>query len=221
MWQQYGTGEKRRMLPLHQAVSQLGAPLARLVIKAHILTGDDCMSKVGTKHAAMACDPVQYLTNFGETDILLDQDAALAEKYLVRVWAGARSTTAAETFDQLRVENYLCSSVGIDALPPTSSEIRGHIQRGAFLVRKACQLLATADEHGARLEPLDHGWEEHFGALLPSKCLKPLSGSFLTICKCAGKCDTRRCGCRSAGVLCVIFCHGKTDNSSCKNLPQD
>ena len=58
MWQQYGTGEKRRMLPLHTAVSQLGASLTKTVIKAHILTGDDCMSKVGTKHAAMASDPV-------------------------------------------------------------------------------------------------------------------------------------------------------------------
>ena len=141
MWQQYGTGEMRRMLPLHQAVSQLGSPLARIVIKVHVLTGDDCMSKVGTKHAAMACDPVQYLTNFRETDTLLEQDAALAEKYLVRVWAGAKSTTTAVTFDQLRVENYISSSVAIDALPPTSSEIRGHILRGAYLVRKACQLL--------------------------------------------------------------------------------
>ena len=40
LWQQYGTGEKRRMLPLHQAVSKLGIPLAKAVIKAHILTGD-------------------------------------------------------------------------------------------------------------------------------------------------------------------------------------
>ena len=30
------------------------------------------MRKVGTKHAAMACNPVQYLTNFGETDTLLE-----------------------------------------------------------------------------------------------------------------------------------------------------
>jgi hypothetical protein len=29
MWQQYGTEEKRRMLPLHHAVSQRGAPLAK------------------------------------------------------------------------------------------------------------------------------------------------------------------------------------------------
>ena len=91
MWQQYGTGEMRHMLPLHQAVFQLGSPLARIVIKVHVLTGDDCMSKVGTKYTAMACDPVQYLTNFRETDTLLEQDVALAEKYLVRVWAGAKS----------------------------------------------------------------------------------------------------------------------------------
>lgn len=133
IWQPYGTGEKRRMLPLHQAIAQLKTPLAKTMIKAHILTGDDCMSKVETKHAAVACDPIQYLTNFGETE----QDEALAEKYLVRVWAGDRSTTTTETFDQLRLENYTSASAGIDFLPPTSSVIKGHIRRGAFLVHNA------------------------------------------------------------------------------------
>jgi hypothetical protein len=127
VWQQYGTGEKRRMLPVHQAVLKLGEPMAKTVIKAHILTGDDCMSKIGTKHAAIVSDPVQYLMNFGEENSLSDQDAALAEKYLVRVWAGARSKTNAETFDQLRIESYTSGSIGIDALPPTSSVVRGHI----------------------------------------------------------------------------------------------
>ena len=53
IWQQYGTGEKRHMLPLHQAVSQFGAPFAKTVIRGHILTGDDYMRKVGTKHAEL------------------------------------------------------------------------------------------------------------------------------------------------------------------------
>ena len=220
MWQQYGTGEKRRMLPLHQAASQLETPLAKTIIKAHILTGDDCMSKVGTKRAAITCDPVQYLINFGEAEELSDQDISLAERYLVRVWAGARSTTTAETFDQLRVDNYTSASAGIDALPPTSSVIRGHIHRGAFLVHRACQLLATDNEREARLVPVEHGWEDHDGTLLPSKCLKPLPLGLLIMCKCAGKCDTRRCACRAAGVLCVIFCHGKADKS-CNNLQQN
>ena len=178
------------------------------------------MRKVGTKHAAMTCDPVQYLTNFGETDTLSDQDVVLADMYLVRVWAGARSTTTAHTFNQLRVEQYTSSRAGIDALPPTSSEIRGHILRGAFLVNRACQLLATDNEREASLEPVEHEWEEHFGTLLHTKCMKRLPHNVVAIYRCAGKCDTQRYGCRSAGVTCVIFCHGKKDNSSCINLPR-
>ena len=37
------------------------------------------MRNVGTKHAAKACDPVQYLTKCGETDTLSDQYVLLAE----------------------------------------------------------------------------------------------------------------------------------------------
>ena len=55
------------------------------------------MSKVGTKHAAMACDPVHSSTHFGETDILQEQCVALAATYVVRACAGARSTTTADT----------------------------------------------------------------------------------------------------------------------------
>ncbi|KAH3729321.1 hypothetical protein DPMN_055288 [Dreissena polymorpha] len=72
IWQKYGTGEKRRMLPLHQAISRLGTLLAKTMIKTHILTCVDCMSKVGTKHAAVTSDPVQFLMNFGETDTFSD-----------------------------------------------------------------------------------------------------------------------------------------------------
>ena len=67
------------MLPLHQAVSQFGAPFAKTVIRGHILTRNDYMRKVGTKHAAMVCNPVQYHTNFRETDTLLEQDVVLAD----------------------------------------------------------------------------------------------------------------------------------------------
>ena len=95
----------------------------------------------------MTCDPVQYLTHFGETNTLSEHGVAPAEKYLLRFWAVARSTTTAETFNQLRVEHYTTSSNGIDALPHRSSEIRGHIQGGAFRVNKACRLHVIDHEH--------------------------------------------------------------------------
>ncbi|KAH3892304.1 hypothetical protein DPMN_016419 [Dreissena polymorpha] len=98
------------MLPLHQGISRLSTLLAKTIIKAHILTGDDCMSKVGTKHAAVTTDSVQFFMNFGETDTLSEQDETLAEKYLVRLWTGARSTATAEIFDHLRLEHYTSAS---------------------------------------------------------------------------------------------------------------
>ncbi|KAH3698913.1 hypothetical protein DPMN_073858 [Dreissena polymorpha] len=76
--------------------------------------------------------------NFGETDTLSEKDEALAEKYLIRVWAGARSMTTAETFDHLRLENYTSATAWLDCLPPTSSVIKGHIRGGAFLIHREC-----------------------------------------------------------------------------------
>ena len=69
------------MIPLHDIAAHHGTPLSKTIIKAHILTGDDCMSKIGTKHAAITSDPVQYLTSF----VMTDQDRDQAEWYLVRV----------------------------------------------------------------------------------------------------------------------------------------
>ena len=111
-----------------------------------LLTGDDCMTEMGTKHAAITCDPVQYLTNVGETHTLSEYDVAPAEKYFVRVWAVAGSTTTSETFNKLRVEHYASSSDGIDALPRRSGEIRGHVHGRAFRVNKACRLHVTDHE---------------------------------------------------------------------------
>ena len=90
-----------------------------------------------------------------------EQDIALAEGYLVRVWAGVRSATTAETFDQLSVENDTSASNLIDSLLHTSSVIRGYIHRGAFLVLCSSQLLVTAIEHKERLKPEAYRWEEN------------------------------------------------------------
>ena len=131
LWFQFGTREKRRMLPLHEFYINQVARRCKVIIKAHILTGDYYMSKIGSKLTSLQSDPVKYLSNFAESDILSEQDIVHAEEYLVRVWASVKSKTTACTFDQLRLEIYTRSATtkGIDALPPTSSVIRGHIHR--------------------------------------------------------------------------------------------
>lgn len=72
--------------------------------------------------------------------------------------------------------NYDCSDVypiaGIDSLLPASSMLRCHIQRGAFLIFRACKMLVKAAEHEATLKLMGYGWNDYFGTLLLSKCLK-------------------------------------------------
>ena len=139
----------------------------------------------------------------------------MAEKYLVRVYAGVRSSTKAETFDQLRLACYL-SGIGIDTLPPTSSVIRGHIKRGAYLVHQACTLLSNTQTFDSNAMQ-KYGWSEHLGMLLPTKCLNPLPCELLTVCKCSGRCNTRRCRCRDKKARCTVFCHSKS-SEPCANM---
>ena len=68
LWQQYGSNP--RMLPIHAISSHLGHAQSKTIVKAHILTGQDCISKIGTKHCALVTAPLHNLSNFGESDIL-------------------------------------------------------------------------------------------------------------------------------------------------------
>ena len=72
-----------------------------MILKAHILTGSDVTSKVGTKTAALKAQPERYLQDFGENTFVTD--LVQAEKYLVNV-VHAKSTCA--TFDELRYNIY-------------------------------------------------------------------------------------------------------------------
>ena len=96
-----------------------------MIIKAHILTGCDLTSKVGTKAAALKAFPERFLKDFGEGD-LTD-----AERYLVTV---VKYNTKCETFDELRYNQYITKNATLTDLAPTSRSIRGHIMR-YYLVR--------------------------------------------------------------------------------------
>ena len=93
------------MLPLHQISITLGPAVSKELVKAHILTGEDVMSKFGTKHAAYLMDPLNYLQTFGENPHPSFDEIALVEEYLVRVYEGVRNKPIAKTFNALRLEN--------------------------------------------------------------------------------------------------------------------
>ena len=59
--------------------------------KVHVFTGNDVTSRIGTKHAAMQCNPIIYLIEFDDRAELPETVTAQVEEYLLLGWAGARS----------------------------------------------------------------------------------------------------------------------------------
>ena len=110
-------------------------------VGVHVLSGNDAVSKVGTKHAELTCNPFS-LTNFAETGSLTTVDIRVVERYIVKVWAGACSNTAADTFEKFRHDSYVNGKALTD-LPLTWSVICGHIRRCFCVIRNAFTLLET------------------------------------------------------------------------------
>ena len=138
---QFGSGEHRRHLPIHILAERLGPSLCRVLVKAHVLTGNDALSKIGTKHAALTCEPEKYLVNFGEFLVLSEESFKMVEEYLVRVWTGAGRKKSSQTFDQARLEMHIKGAKPLPEFPPTSSVIAYHIQRSLFIAHNVLSLL--------------------------------------------------------------------------------
>ena len=139
LWIQYG--RPKHWVPIHRIYQRAGESKAKAVIKAHILTGNDHVSKVGTKHAALFFDPGVTLATFGETTVLSEHDINVAEEYLVKCYNGVKSVCSVKTFDELRLTTKSNKVIGLDQLPPTSSVIRAHIRRSYFDIRNDITIL--------------------------------------------------------------------------------
>ena len=173
LWIQYG--RPKRWVPIHKIKQKIGDATAKAVIKAHILTGNDHISKVGTKHVALHYNPAVTLSTFGETPVLSEHDIKTAEEYLVKCYNGAKSICSVKTFDELRLITKSNKVIGLDQLPSTSSVIRAHIRRAYFDIRNDITLLGEPP----LLDPLDFSWKECDGVLLPDKNLNPISETLL------------------------------------------
>ena len=96
------------------------------------------MSKMDSKHDGLKCDSARYISNFAEKEWLSKQNLTLIKAYFMKIWADINSNTTVTTLNDLRKETYINSypkGRPIDALPPTSSVVHGHIRCAYFFVR--------------------------------------------------------------------------------------
>ena len=52
-----GVGDKIRFLQLHLLMYKIGVPKCKVIYKAHILTGSDLISKIGSKKSEINANP--------------------------------------------------------------------------------------------------------------------------------------------------------------------
>ena len=65
--------------------ANLGENYSRVLLKAHLGTGADYISKIGTKKRCLNAKPEVMLKDFGKKNTLEDDEVRIAEKFLVRV----------------------------------------------------------------------------------------------------------------------------------------
>lgn len=100
LWIRLGVGAMTRQVPVHIMAERIA--ICHVLPALHFLTGSDCTSKVGTKHAGMASTPEVFLTNFGipASEVIMEQSIQLAEEYLVQV---LKKGSVCKTMDELRI----------------------------------------------------------------------------------------------------------------------
>ena len=200
LWQHVGTGNNRRLIPVHTISEKLGDPLSSIIIKCHIGTGCDYLSKVGSKAAILKVDPVSLLDDFGESPSMSDNEKQKAELFLVKCFSGRAPNTSATSFDELRLTHYQKTN-SILALPPTSNSIAHHIDRWWYLVRLTTTLLSAGVEGLTR-----RGWHLQDDQLVPVRSTLRIPENFTCLCGCMTNCSSGRCKCKRNRVACSEYC---------------
>ena len=203
VWIRVGSGASKRHIPIHFLYERMPKPLVKVLLAAHVGTGCDTLSKIGTKLAALNAIPEMYLHGFGKGE-LSDEQTRKCEEYLVKV---RKLTTDCKTFDALRVVEYKENDSVFD-LPPTShSIVEGHIPRWHYIVKEHLNLL---NRSYVPRDPCDYQWVLDNEDLLPAKNLLLLPEEFSVTCSCKHKDVSRRCSgackCSRKGVICSDLC---------------
>ena len=123
MWPQYGTGTNQCLISIHILCAKIGDNIRISLLKAHIITGSDVTSKVGTKAAALKKIPEFCLVKLGDKEVE-GEGFRDAERYLVNV---LQTNSQCTTFDELRYVLYTEKGKSLPELPPTSLSIYGHL----------------------------------------------------------------------------------------------
>ena len=102
LWIRIGSGATRRHITISHLYNRMPKPLIKVLLAAHIGTGCDTLSRIGTKLAALNAIPELYLDGFGQGELTVER-VKKCEEYLVQV---QKLNSDCTTFGALRVLKY-------------------------------------------------------------------------------------------------------------------
>ena len=124
------------------------------------------------------------------------------------------------TLDEVRMSAVLACDK-LEQCPPTSNAARFHISRSFCQASKL--YYSDINNHDALPSHVDSGGYRLNGDVLEPilMTLDPMPSTIEQVisCNCMGKCDTKRCPCKSKQTKCTLLCHKKQkyDHSNCLN----
>ena len=68
---------------MHVMHSHIGHEMCSVILRIHVLMGCNVTGTIGTKYEAMKAKPIDYLTTFGQSKNLCQEEAEKAELYIV------------------------------------------------------------------------------------------------------------------------------------------
>ena len=206
LWVKFGIKVGCRNITICKLGQQLGWEKCSALLKAHILTGCDATSKIGTKAPAVFSKRESYHDDFGIKP-LRDSSFVCAKKYLVRV---IRPKSNCKTFEDLRNEMCKAKEKALNGLPSTSSTFRGHLLRSHYFVYLCSNLL---DSCSKIIEHVNCWWIIENGLLVPTKSFTTISSDLTTKCRYKKWC-TENCGCKRTFTKCTKY----WTCTNCKNV---
>ena len=142
-----GTGTSTRYLPVNQLADILVEKQYRNLLKVHIATGCDWLSKLGTKSNVL--HKVDLLDSFEESDMIENDLINATEAYFTSVLKG--KDVSFKTFDEYRYHQHVTCNTTIQSLVSMLYCIRnGHIMCLFCLIRP---LSSWLDEHFVSMDP--------------------------------------------------------------------
>lgn len=213
LWIAFGVGKTSRYIPLHSFEGRVPLTVLTALPAIHSLTGCDTTSKVSTKLAALkaaeSCAE-DLLLEFGKGPLNEDMEKK-AEEFLVRALASSLGT-----MDKLRFHQFHHKKLrNFQDLAPTSRSTRLHIKRSYL----QCYKWIHALEPSEKLNPLDYGYIEEDGTLIPQVTDDPTDPEdFPMPCNCQMCFRGTVCPCRRLKIMCCDFCKCKSSVlDQCKN----